>query len=206
MKELIEDDQETEFILSLYGSSEQYELREAFNQLLVPSNEWFDMTEDQRRKKVSSVYSASMEQLYEIGDDRNSQVRALSSSIHPIPPESKDLSLPPSSVTSELDYHIAAQIWLKAKKIVNEKDSIFSAPSRDESVQAFSVISESSNIPNFVQIYRGSRMSCTCRNYKPKKICSHVVSVADNQNMLSNFVAWFIKQKKIPQVCQRSHP
>ena len=38
-------------------------------------------------------------------------------------------------------------------------------------------------------------MTCTCKHYKPKKICSHVVSVAHNQNRLKDFVSWYLKQK-----------
>ena len=49
MKELIEDDQETEFILALFNGSEQYKLREPFKHLTVTNDEWFGMSEEQRK-------------------------------------------------------------------------------------------------------------------------------------------------------------
>ena len=51
MKELIEDDQETEFILALFNSSEQYEFREPFRHLTVSHDDWFGMSEEQKKKK-----------------------------------------------------------------------------------------------------------------------------------------------------------
>ena len=50
MKELIEDDQETEFILALFDGSEQYEFRESFRHLPVSNDVWFGMTEERRKK------------------------------------------------------------------------------------------------------------------------------------------------------------
>lgn len=51
IKELIEDDQETEFILALYEGSEQYEFRGLFKHLIVSREDWFAMSEAQRKKK-----------------------------------------------------------------------------------------------------------------------------------------------------------
>ena len=51
MKELIEDEQETEFTLAVFNGSEQYEFREPFRHLTVSHVEWFGMNEEQRKKK-----------------------------------------------------------------------------------------------------------------------------------------------------------
>jgi len=38
LKELIEDNQEAEFIIALFGSSERYELREEFKRIELPAD------------------------------------------------------------------------------------------------------------------------------------------------------------------------
>lgn len=65
MKELIEDDQETEFILGVFGGSGQYELRESFKHLEISKEDWFGMSEVQRKKKVANIYALSIEDMYE---------------------------------------------------------------------------------------------------------------------------------------------
>lgn len=51
MKELIEDDQETEFTSALFNGSEQCEFREPFKQFTVTHNDWFGMSKEQRKKR-----------------------------------------------------------------------------------------------------------------------------------------------------------
>ena len=106
-----------------------------------------------------------------------------------------ELSVLASALKDRLDIHIAQQIWHKAARILSQKVAIFPAPSRDPSIRAFSVLSESIDTPNFVQVASSAKMTCICKHYKPKKICSHVVSVAHNQNRLQDFVSWYLKQK-----------
>ena len=69
------------------------------------------------------------------------------------------------------------------------------APSTDKSSKAFSVLSQSGDSPNFVKVYNNAKVTCNCRNYKPKKICAHAISVAESLGILSEFVAWYRKQK-----------
>ena len=104
-----------------------------------------------------------------------------------------ELSVPASAVRDTSDIHIAEQIWQKAVRLLSQKDAILPAPSRDTAVKAFSVLSEFGDAPNFVQIASSAKVTCTCKNYKAKKICSHVVSVAETQHSLKDFFAWHLK-------------
>ena len=205
MKELIEDDQETEFILALFNGSEQYEFREQFKHLTVTHDDWFGMSEEQRKRKVATVYALSMEDLYETSDTQ-SQGRVYSvrcCNTKAIDPGTlNELSVPASALKDRLDIHIVQQIWHKAARILSQKDAIFPAPSRDPSIRAFSVLSDSIYTSNFVQMASSAKMTCTCKHYKLKKICLHVVTVAHNrikdfvaQNRLKDFVSWYLKQK-----------
>lgn len=108
--------------------------------------------------------------------------------------EELSLSLPASAVEG-LDFHIAQQIWKKASRLLAKKDAIFPALSKDTSVMSFSVISETSDTPNFVQLASNGKITCTCKNYRPKKVCSHVIAVAEKENRLNDFVSWHRKQK-----------
>lgn len=198
IKELIEDDQETEFILALYEGSEQYEFRGLFKHLIVSREDWFAMSEAQRKKKVASVYALAIEELYEMKDTpcqgRMYAVRRSSFAMCNEDQEELSLSLPASAVEG-LDFHIAQQIWKKASRLLAKKDAIFPAPSKDTSVMSFSVISETSDTPNFVQLASNGKITCTCKNYRPKKVCSHAIAVAEKENRLNDFVSWYRKQK-----------
>ena len=65
MKELIEDDQETEFILGVFGGFGQYEFSESFKHLEISKEDWFGMSKTQRKKKVANIYALSIEDTYE---------------------------------------------------------------------------------------------------------------------------------------------
>ena len=196
MKELIEDDQETEFILGVFGGSGQYEFRESFKHLEISKEDWFGMSEAQRKKKVANIYALSIEDMYEPRDNQSQgrMFSARSSTVVHLPTKN-DLSLPASSVQDQLDRHIAIHIWEKAGRLLSREDTILPAPSRDNSLKAFSVLSEFGDAPNFVQVSSNGKITCTCKNFKPNKICAHVVSVAEKQNSLNEFVKWYLKQK-----------
>ena len=45
VKDMIEDDQEAEVILALFGATERYELREQFKRFQLSADEWWAMNE-----------------------------------------------------------------------------------------------------------------------------------------------------------------
>ena len=64
VKELIEDDQEAEVILALFGASERYELREQFKRFQLSAEEWWAKNERQRKDYVQRIYDLSIEDFY----------------------------------------------------------------------------------------------------------------------------------------------
>lgn len=149
MKELIEDDQETEFILGVFGGSGQYEFSESFKHLEISKEDWFGMSKTQRKKKVANIYALSIEDTYEPSANQ-SQGRMFSARCSTVVhlPTKNDLSLPASSVQDQLDLHIANQIWKKAGRLLSREDAILPAPSGDNSLKAFWVLSEFGDAPN----------------------------------------------------------
>ena len=182
---MIEDDQEEQVILALLGESERYELREQFKRFQLSAEEWWAKNERQRKDYVQRIYALSIEDFYA----GNSHQASLYSTKTPLL-TSVQLSLPHDYVTS-LDLHIAEFMGKKASRIVSQPNSICPAPSKDGKIQTFSVISETGNVPHCVQIYQNFKATCTCRNFKPKHICSHTVAITEKEGVLENFVKWY---------------
>ena len=198
VKELIEDEQETEVVLAMFGGSQLYQLKEPFKNLEIPRDTWFSMNEEQRMKKVTNIYAADIEDLYSISDNQGATPTCFvkcdkgSGGPNSVPNE---LSVTATAMKDSLDLHIAEQMWKKAEGLLSLPDAILPAPSTDKSSKSFSVLSQSGDSPNFVKVYNNAKVSCNCRNYKPEKICSHAISVAESLGILSEFVAWYRKQK-----------
>ena len=156
------------------------------------------MNEEQRTKKVMSVYAADIEDLYSLKDNQGVNqtcfVRCDKGNEDPngVPNE---LLVTATAMKDALDLHIAEQLWKKAERLLSLGDAILPAPSTDKSSEAFSVLSQSGDSPNFAKVYNNAKVTCNCRNYKPKKICAHAISVAESLGILSEFVAWYRKQK-----------
>jgi hypothetical protein len=192
MKELIEDSQETEVVLAMYGASEVYEVRESFRKFELQREEWFRMNEDQRRKYIRDIYSKSMEELY--AAENNASIYAEKSDRHrERGTEKQGLSVESSLLLKLFDDYFLQCVWKKAKRLVSKPENILQAPSKDPQIKAFSAVSESSNIPNYVQVHSTAKVTCTCKLFPPKKICAHSVAVAEKEGILQQFVDWLVK-------------
>ena len=179
---MIEDDQEAEVILALFGASDRYELCEQFKRFQLSAEECWAMNRSQRKDYVQKMYALSIDDFYA----GNSHQASHYSTKTPLL-TSVQLSLPHGS----LDLHVAEFMWKKAGKIISQPNSIFPAPSKGGKIQTFSMISETGNIPHCVQIYQNFKATCTCRNFKPKHICSHTFAVTEKEGALEEFMKWY---------------
>ena len=68
------------------------------------------------------------------------------------------------------------------------------------------VASRSGQRPHLVISGKGGQIKCdeNCLNYKTLGICSHTVAVAHVNNNLTNFLAWFEKTKRKPNITSLS--
>ena len=49
--------QENELVKALYGSSKEYRVRDAFSSFVIQPDDWYEMSEVERRKKSCSFTS-----------------------------------------------------------------------------------------------------------------------------------------------------
>ena len=144
----------------------------------------------QRKDFVQKMYDLSIDDIY-AGNSRQVNLFSTKSQLFSGADTSFQLSLPHTCVTGSLDLHIAEWIWKKAGRLLSQPKSVLPAPLKDAKIQAFSVISESGKVPHCVQIYANFKAACTCRNFKPKQICSHTVAVTEKEGALDKFVTWY---------------
>lgn len=86
--------------------------------------------------------------------------------------------------------HTVEHKWRKAERLLSQPDIVMPAPSADKSCKAFSVLSESVDAPHLVKAFNSAKITCTCKNYKPKNVCSHIIAVAEKHGVLNEFVVW----------------
>ena len=194
VKEMIEDEQEAEVILALFGASGRYEHREQFKRFELSADKWWAMNERQRKDYVKKMYDLSVDDIY-AGNSQNANLFSTKTQLLSGADSSSELSLSHNCLTGSLDLHIAEWLWKKAGRMIAQPNAIFPAPSKDTKIQSFSVVSESGNIPNYVQIYPNFKATCTCRNFKPKQICSHTIAVTEKEGTLNKYVAWYKQQR-----------
>ena len=87
-------------------------------------------------------------------------------------------------------------IWLKAKELLNSQNSMSPAPGQP--YEARTVLSCSGKRPHLVLLCKGGRFKCDsdCHNFKSLCICSHSAAIAECNNFLKEFLAYFRKAKK----------
>jgi len=70
VRELIDGEQETEVVLTVFGGSQLYQFKEPFRKLEILRDVWFSLNEEQRMKKLMSIYAADVEDLYSLNDNQ----------------------------------------------------------------------------------------------------------------------------------------
>lgn len=91
-------------------------------------------------------------------------------------------------------------IWNKAAELLKTDDAIVPAPG--VGADAKFVLSYQSNKPHLVIPKKGGNFACDseCPNWKALGICAHSVAVAELCKKLSEFIAYFKKVKKTPNL------
>ena len=148
---------------------------------------WFSLNEEQRMKKVMSVYAADIEDLYSLNDNQGMNqtcyIRCDKGNHDPngVPNE---LSVTAIAMKDSLDLLIAEQFVR----------CYFTSSINSKSSKAFSVLSQSGDLLNFVKAYNNVKATCNCRNKNQKKLCK-CNEYAESLGILNEFVAWYCKQK-----------
>ena len=167
-------------------NSGEYRLCEEQKQLGVSSSEWFQMTTDQRRRKITSFMKA--------------KIKCHST------PVSTSLTCPLDVLA--LPKQLKEALWTKASELAEDDSSITPAPGNEE---AWMVKSYSTKRPHYVRSGKNGGYLCDdqCLSYKSTKICSHTVALAMKFDCVDQLVKWYrsLKQKQnFTTLCEAGKP
>ncbi|CAB4018508.1 G- -signaling modulator 1 [Paramuricea clavata] len=120
------------------------------------------------------------------------------------PNDTKALSTSPEeSGIIGVPFPIFTGMFGKAATLVNSPSYIWKMPTTDtEDKPAFVVHSTSSENPHRVIVYpKSGKVTCdkACVNWSTYSLCSHTLAVSENIERLKEFLAWFKKQKRVPE-------
>ena len=137
-------------------TSGEYRVREEYKHMTVATTKWFQMTIDQRNRRVATF---------------------MKSPIHQQATHSNPISDCPLSVISSLSKHHLEMLWSKAKVLAEDESAITQAPGDNP---AWMVKSTSGRQPHYVKSGKTGGFICDdqCLSYKSAKICSHSVAMA----------------------------
>ena len=217
MKCLVEDQQkEVERAVCKRG---KYRFRPEYKFLEIDEGKWFNMTPEARNKHMAKVNNTS---LNASGGSTSASTSASSASnvgqqeslISATKQSTGDHEITSSSIESSTSISVNLDslaglstpmavlegIWKKAAVLVADPKKIALAPGC--SSLARMVASKTGTRPHLVLPGKGAKFMCDseCPNYKSFGICSHVVAVAEVNNMLPSFIEYFIKQRKVPNM------
>ena len=188
-------DQFREVEMAIIGRG-KYDIRAQYQSWKIAESKWFTMSTQQREQHLKKFSNAAV-------DDICSD----SSSISPPLVFGSDVSMASSlSVTVDQFSHLVRAprtclegIWRKATELIKTDGAIVAAPGVQH---AKLVLSSRGNKPHLVTIKRGGVFSCDndCPNWKAMGICSHSVAAAEVSKKLPEFVEWYTKSKRTPNL------
>jgi len=198
LKELVHE-QEREVERAIIGHG-KYELRPQYQVWHVPETKWFTMMSAQREKHLQRFASTSITDVSfpdDAGSSTNTslcigrdQTLALSLSVHPNA-FADGVRVPRNCLEG---------IWSKAAELLRTEGAIVSAPGVTDGAKF--VLRYRGTNSLLVVPKKGGAFACDaeCANCKAMGICAHSVAVAELSSKLPEFVAWFKRTKKCPNL------
>ena len=148
------------------------------------------MSCDQRQKHLKKVLDKSCTPF-----EDSIASYAASSSSYVSSANTKHLSIPPEKCgISTISAELLECTWRKAEKLLNTTGSICKAPGM---TNAMCVASDTGGRPHIVSRSKKGDLICDneCLAWKSKKLCSHVLAVAEEWKCLDEFLSWHKRMK-----------
>lgn len=166
----------------------KYTLKSQYKHLEVAESKWFRMSRAQRDAHLRKFAQA---QVAAVSDDAQSSVTAMKESF----PAEGTLSVDVNDAASgsPVSLTLFQGIWSKALKLITSEGNIAAAPGY--SLLARTVKSSSTHGFRTVTPGRSGKFVCDCPNCQSLGICAHTVAVAEVNQKLPEFVAWYRKAK-----------
>ena len=176
----------------------KYRFRPQYQYLEIAEEKWFKMTPEARRKHISKIHQTVVVAAPSLGTIESGTLPSSSTSSCSNPTLS--LELKSFSSVVKTPQPVLEGIWRKATELVSTPQKIALAPGC--SALARMVESKSGKRPHLVTPGKGGKFACdnSCPNYKCFGLCSHTVAVAEVNGMLSAYIEYYKKQKKIPNL------
>ena len=180
--------QRNESLRAIYGSGD-YILADDLAEFHIDHGKWQSLTVKQKESHIQKMITAvcSLSGTVSMTEEE--------SSVEQLPINNKSLSIPAEKVSSTLPLipeTTIKGIWNKAQKLLEDCNSIASAPGNS---LAYMVISDSLKKPHFVQVMKNGRIVCDeqCPMWRGRRLCAHTVAVAEKAGVLDLFLNWLKK-------------
>jgi hypothetical protein len=166
----------------------------------VDEQRWFIMTPELRLKHMAKVRNQALYTSTVGSISISGELNSLPHFSQGHPSQSLSVQLDSFAGSVKTPFPILEGIWKKAAEILNDPMKISSAPGC--SPLARMVESKTRKRPHLVMPGRDGKFMCDadCPNYKAFGICSHVVSAAEANHMLSSFIDLFKRQNLVPNL------
>ena len=173
----------------------EYRLTSEYRNLATDSRKFFQMTEKQREKLTSALFSTLLKGGYVMSDENDSSVSV---------PVATHTSVPVTVHGNNLLHklpipaYLADKIWNESLQILSSDGSICQSPGcSDDSQWLVKSTDLKRKSPFFVECCRSGQITCeqACGVFKCSKLCAHTVSVALNIDNLNAYIDWLQKQK-----------
>ncbi|CAB3977443.1 Hypothetical predicted protein [Paramuricea clavata] len=182
--------QQNEQFLAVLGRG-QYRVTEEFTFLEVQERNFYSMTDGQKTSLRKKFFSIKVTETPSAHTKRPNETKALSIS-------------PEESGIIDVSFPILTGMFGRAATLVNNPSYIWKMPTTDtQDKPAFMVHSTSSDNPHRVMVCpKSGKVTCdkACVNWSTYSLCSHTLAVSENIERLKEFLTWFKKQKRVPNL------
>ena len=180
--EEVDRHQQEELQLAICGLSNEYDLADIVAHLSVQVDEWFEMSEDQRKAYVNEFNKMSIDDAMKGKAIRVNHVRTGEMS------ECKEFSLDVTTILKS--FHswtdgLVATIVKSAETLLNAKDAVQPMPCMiADAKRKFLVAAKNCKRGMYECTVFGDHVNCSCQCYKYNNPCKHSICVAEIAGIL----------------------
>ncbi|KAK3712178.1 hypothetical protein QZH41_005805 [Actinostola sp. cb2023] len=195
--EKIDEHQQGQLTMAICGLSDEYELSEMVSYLEVPPDEWFEMSESQRKQYLQKFNQLTIE---EAMAEKPINVRRTTSTSEPTMCRKTfsvcDLEKSLQSI-SGCTAGLVATIVKEAENLLNCKNAIQQMPSLGAGNQRkFLVAAKTCKKGMYECVVYNDHSSCTCPCFKFNSICKYSLCVSEYAGILKEHLKYLAKSSR----------
>ena len=197
--EEVDNQQQSELKLAMFGMSEEYELSDEASYLEVNPEDWFEWPEEKRAEYARKFNELNMEDVSKkktIVMNKKFDKADATREWREFPEEIKALySL------QDISQVIVETVIKEAEKLLNSPNSIQKMPSlgTTHAQSKYLVASKDCKKQMYECTVHRDHVACTCQCYKYNGLCKHSLCVAETANILKEHVQFVNKSSRRPK-------